>query len=108
MCVGHIAYISTKSSKTYRSPAQVGNCSLALSAANFIRSLKGLEIPYEVSGTVALLKPSTDHQSFDLVIDEQAKTRWQRAKPPGVVVGLPGYLVGGEWVGVRSIIQKPA
>jgi len=34
------------------------------------------------------------------VIDEQAKTRWQRAKPPGVVVGLPGYLVGGEWVGV--------
>jgi len=37
-----------------------------------------------------------------LVMDEQAKTRWQRAKPPGVVVGLPGYLVGGEWVGVSG------
>lgn len=36
-------------------------------------------------------------------MDEQAKTRWQRAKPPGVVVGLPGYLVGGEWVGVSAI-----
>jgi hypothetical protein len=39
-------------------------------------------------------------QAHDLVMDDQAKTRWQRAKPPGVVVGLPGYLVGGEWVGV--------
>lgn len=35
-------------------------------------------------------------------MDEQAKTRWQRAKPPGLVVGLPGYLVGGEWVGVSG------
>lgn len=39
------------------------------------------------------------------MIDEPAKTRWQRAKPPGVVVGLPGYLVGGEWVGVSRILQ---
>jgi len=51
------------------------------------RSLRGLEIPYE---------------SFDLVMDSDAKTRWQRAKPPGVVVGLPGYLVGGEWVGTMD------
>ena len=39
-------------------------------------------------------------QAFDLVVDTDAKTRWQRAKPSGMVVGLPGYLVGGEWVGV--------
>lgn len=35
--------------------------------------------------------------------EPEAKTRWQRAKPPGVVVGLPGYLVGGEWVGVSGV-----
>lgn len=35
-------------------------------------------------------------------MDQEAKTRWQRAKPPGMVVGLPGYLVGGEWVGVSE------
>ncbi|KAL7424216.1 hypothetical protein Q5752_001802 [Cryptotrichosporon argae] len=51
------------------------------------RSLKGLEIPYE---------------SYDLVIDEDAKKRWQRAKPAGVAVGLPGYLVGGQWVGTME------
>ncbi|WVF71945.1 hypothetical protein IAT40_006755 [Kwoniella sp. CBS 6097] len=51
------------------------------------RSLRGLEIPYE---------------EHDLVIDEDAKKRWQRSKPPGVVVGLPGYLVGGEWVGTMD------
>lgn len=39
-------------------------------------------------------------KAFDLVMDEEAKRRWQRSKPPGMVVGLPGYLVGGEWVGV--------
>jgi hypothetical protein len=37
------------------------------------------------------------------VNEPEAKTRWQRAKPPGVVVGLPGYLVGGEWVGVSGV-----
>ncbi|OCF36418.1 hypothetical protein I317_01971 [Kwoniella heveanensis CBS 569] len=51
------------------------------------RSLRGLEIPFE---------------EHDLVIDEDAKKRWQRSKPPGVVVGLPGYLVGGEWVGTMD------
>ncbi|WRT67358.1 uncharacterized protein IL334_004329 [Kwoniella shivajii] len=51
------------------------------------RSLNGLEIPYE---------------EFDLVMDEEAKKKWQRSKPPGVVVGLPGYLVGGEWVGTME------
>ncbi|RXK41907.1 hypothetical protein M231_00628 [Tremella mesenterica] len=51
------------------------------------RSLKALEIPYE---------------SFDLVVDQDAKTRWQRSKPTGMVVGLPGYLVGGEWVGTME------
>ncbi|WVQ98967.1 hypothetical protein IAU59_006099 [Kwoniella sp. CBS 9459] len=51
------------------------------------RSLRGLEIPYE---------------EHDLVIDEDAKKRWQRSKPPGMVVGLPGYLVGGEWVGTMD------
>ncbi|KAK8869582.1 hypothetical protein IAR55_000149 [Kwoniella newhampshirensis] len=50
-------------------------------------SLRALEIPYE---------------EHDLVMDEDAKKRWQRAKPPGVVVGLPGYLVGGEWVGTME------
>jgi hypothetical protein len=35
-------------------------------------------------------------------MDEEAKTRWQRAKPAGQIIGLPGYLVGGEWVGVGS------
>jgi hypothetical protein len=39
-------------------------------------------------------------QAFDLVMDQDAKTRWQRAKPPGAVIGLPGYLVGGEFIGV--------
>ncbi|KAK4684879.1 hypothetical protein P7C73_g5285, partial [Tremellales sp. Uapishka_1] len=51
------------------------------------RSLKGLEIPYE---------------SFDLVMDSDAKTRWQRAKPPGQVIGLPGFLVGGEFIGTMD------
>ncbi|WWD01131.1 hypothetical protein V866_008070 [Kwoniella sp. B9012] len=51
------------------------------------RSLKGLEIPYE---------------EYDLVMDEEAKKKWQRSKPPGMVVGLPGYLVGGEWVGTME------
>ncbi|WVW82822.1 hypothetical protein I302_104834 [Kwoniella bestiolae CBS 10118] len=51
------------------------------------RSLNGLEIPYE---------------EYDLVMDEEAKKKWQRSKPPGVVVGLPGYLVGGEWVGTME------
>lgn len=41
-------------------------------------------------------------QAFDLAIDEDAKRRWQRAKPLGMVVGLPGYLVGGEWHGVSQ------
>ena len=49
-----------------------------------------------------------DIQAHDLVMDEQAKIRWQRAKPPGVVVGLPGYLVGGEWVGVSRCSGLPA
>jgi len=55
------------------------------------RSLKALEIPYE---------------SFDLVNDPDAKTRWQRAKPPGKVIGLPGYLVGGEWVGTMDDFEE--
>ncbi|WVR05357.1 hypothetical protein IAU60_002371 [Kwoniella sp. DSM 27419] len=55
------------------------------------RSLKGLEIPYE---------------EFDLVIDEDAKKRWQRSKPPGQVIGLPGYLVGGEWVGTMDDFEE--
>lgn len=42
-------------------------------------------------------------QSFDLVMDSEAKTKWQRAKPSGMVVGLPGFLVGGEWVGVSLL-----
>lgn len=42
----------------------------------------------------------TISQEYDLVNEPEAKTRWQRSKPPGMVVGLPGYLVGGEWVGV--------
>ncbi|WWD16156.1 hypothetical protein CI109_100581 [Kwoniella shandongensis] len=50
-------------------------------------SLRALEIRYE---------------EYDLVMDEEAKKRWQRSKPPGVVVGLPGYLVGGEWVGTME------
>jgi hypothetical protein len=41
-------------------------------------------------------------QEFDLANDEEAKRRWQRAKPEGMVVGLPGFLVGGEWVGVST------
>jgi hypothetical protein len=45
----------------------------------------------------------SDTQSFDLVMDQEAKTRWQRAKPPGQVIGLPGYLVAGEWVGVSLV-----
>jgi hypothetical protein len=49
---------------------------------------------------------TASRQSYDLVMDEQAKTRWQRAKPPGMVVGLPGYLVGGEWVGVSPILRR--
>jgi hypothetical protein len=36
-------------------------------------------------------------------MDQEAKTRWQRAKPPGQVIGLPGYLVAGEWVGVSLV-----
>ena len=36
-------------------------------------------------------------------MDQDAKTRWQRAKPPGQIIGLPGYLVGGEWVGVSGL-----
>lgn len=36
-------------------------------------------------------------------MDTEAKTRWQRAKPPGQVIGLPGFLVGGEFVGVSVI-----
>jgi len=39
-------------------------------------------------------------------MDAEAKTRWQRAKPTGLVVGLPGFLVGGEWVGV-SLSRSP-
>jgi hypothetical protein len=47
-------------------------------------------------------------KSFDLVNEPEAKTRWQRAKPPGVVVGLPGYLVAGEWVGVSRVYMSCA
>lgn len=42
-------------------------------------------------------------QAFDLVMDQEAKTRWQRAKPPGKVIPLPGYLVGGEYIGVSPL-----
>lgn len=38
------------------------------------------------------------------MMDEEAKRRWQRAKPAGKVIGLPGYLVGGEWIGVSMPI----
>ena len=38
-------------------------------------------------------------------MDEAAKTRWQRAKPVGKVIGLPGYLVAGEWIGVSPTIS---
>ncbi|RSH93910.1 hypothetical protein EHS25_006562 [Saitozyma podzolica] len=55
------------------------------------RALKALEIP---------------HEEYDLVNEPEAKTRWQRAKPPGVVVGLPGYLVGGEWVGTMEDFEE--
>jgi len=55
------------------------------------RGLRGLEIPYE---------------TFDLVNDPEAKTRWQRAKPSGQVIGLPGYLVGGEWVGTMDDFEE--
>ncbi|BEJ12443.1 hypothetical protein CspHIS471_0209030 [Cutaneotrichosporon sp. HIS471] len=51
------------------------------------RALTALEIPYE---------------AFDLAIDEDAKRRWQRTKPTDPVVGLPGYLVGGEWIGTMD------
>ncbi|CAK9784061.1 hypothetical protein CC85DRAFT_325055 [Cutaneotrichosporon oleaginosum] len=51
------------------------------------RALTALEIPYE---------------AFDLATDEDAKRRWQRAKPTDRVVGLPGYLVGGEWIGTMD------
>ncbi|ORY28319.1 hypothetical protein BCR39DRAFT_535500 [Naematelia encephala] len=51
------------------------------------RSLKGLEIPF---------------QEYDLVNEPEAKTRWQRAKPAGQVIGLPGYLVGGEFIGTMD------
>ncbi|ODN98392.1 hypothetical protein L198_03636 [Cryptococcus wingfieldii CBS 7118] len=50
-------------------------------------SLKGWEIKY------------VEH---DLVMEEDAKRRWQRAKPTGKVIGLPGYLVGGEWIGTMD------
>lgn len=43
-------------------------------------------------------------KEYDLVMDEEAKRRWQRAKPAGKVIGLPGYLVGGEWIGVSMPI----
>lgn len=67
------------------------------------RSLRGLEIPYTVSyGVLKLvwLDPSLCIEEHDLVMDEEAKTRWQRAKPSGQIIGLPGYLVGGEYIGV--------
>ncbi|TYJ52156.1 hypothetical protein B9479_007253 [Cryptococcus floricola] len=50
-------------------------------------SLKGWDIKY------------VEH---DLVMEEDAKRRWQRAKPTGKVIGLPGYLVGGEWIGTMD------
>ncbi|ORX33759.1 hypothetical protein BD324DRAFT_638473 [Kockovaella imperatae] len=55
------------------------------------RALKGNKIPYE---------------AFDLVMDEAAKTRWQRAKPAGKPIGLPGYLVGGEWMGTMEEFEE--
>jgi len=39
-------------------------------------------------------------------MDQDAKTRWQRAKPPGQIIGLPGYLVGGEWLGVGHALPR--
>lgn len=65
------------------------------------QALSGLR----VCGGVRALRPphrgySTDAQEFDLATDEEAKKRWQRAKPLGQVIGLPGYLVGGEFIGV--------
>ncbi|WVQ71828.1 hypothetical protein IAR50_001370 [Cryptococcus sp. DSM 104548] len=50
-------------------------------------SLKGWEIKY------------VEH---DLVMEEDAKRLWQRSKPSGKVIGLPGYLVGGEWIGTMD------
>lgn len=41
-----------------------------------------------------------DVQEHDCFADEEAKIRWQRAKPPGRIIGLPGYTVGGEFIGV--------
>jgi hypothetical protein len=43
---------------------------------------------------------TADGQAIDLVDNTEAKQVWQRAKPPGQVIGLPGYLVGGEFIGV--------
>ncbi|ODN83337.1 hypothetical protein L202_01498 [Cryptococcus amylolentus CBS 6039] len=54
-------------------------------------SLKGWEIKY------------VEH---DLVMEEDAKRKWQRAKPTGKVIGLPGYLVGGEWIGTMDDFEE--
>ncbi|WVO14055.1 hypothetical protein L204_101681 [Cryptococcus depauperatus] len=55
------------------------------------RSLKAMEIK---------------HEEYDLVMDEEAKRRWQRAKPPGKMIGLPGYLVGGEFIGTMDDFEE--
>ncbi|GMK54158.1 hypothetical protein CspeluHIS016_0107440 [Cutaneotrichosporon spelunceum] len=54
-------------------------------------ALTALEIPYE---------------AFDLAIDEDAKRRWQRTRPTDRVIGLPGYLVGGEWIGTMDDFEE--
>ncbi|OWZ79946.1 hypothetical protein C365_01528 [Cryptococcus neoformans Bt85] len=46
------------------------------------------------------------YEEYDLVMDEEAKRRWQRAKPAGKVIGLPGYLVGGEWIGTMEDFEE--
>nr|KIR46623.1 hypothetical protein I312_04111 [Cryptococcus bacillisporus CA1280] len=66
-------------------------CFCLLNAHFAISSLKAMDIKYE---------------EFDLVMDEEAKRRWQRAKPAGKVIGLPGYLVGGEWIGTMEDFEQ--
>ncbi|KIS00827.1 hypothetical protein L804_02249 [Cryptococcus deuterogattii 2001/935-1] len=66
-------------------------CLCLLNAHFVISSLKAMDIKYE---------------EYDLVMDEEAKRRWQRAKPTGKVVGLPGYLVGGEWIGTMEDFEQ--
>ncbi|WVQ78568.1 hypothetical protein IAT38_000654 [Cryptococcus sp. DSM 104549] len=54
----------------------------------------------------SLMALDIKHEEYDLVMDEEAKRRWQRAKPPGKVIGLPGYLVGGEWIGTMDDFEE--